>query len=182
VEYADSSPARQRPLAVVEGSLAKNFNKTGVRLWTAPSFYQDRKIGGRDALDLEEQSSDLCSRRQHLPCAFIDGTRWIKHGLEPRPSLDCSPGEVERDEIQTNGVVLVMTKADRGRAHKRAGLFLESLSHHARLSYRRQPHNQRLQHRCGRARLLYNISSSNSAGFLRRGLNHEAEFTQKSFD
>jgi hypothetical protein len=31
--------SRHRPLAVVDGNLTNNFNKTGVRLWTAPHGY-----------------------------------------------------------------------------------------------------------------------------------------------
>jgi hypothetical protein len=57
--------SRQRPRAVVEGSLTKNGNKTGVRLWTAPSFDQDCEIGRRDALNpIANQSNGTAGSNQ----------------------------------------------------------------------------------------------------------------------
>jgi hypothetical protein len=45
------------PVAVVDGSLIENTNKTGVRLWTDPSFDEGRKIGYSDALDFDRAPS-----------------------------------------------------------------------------------------------------------------------------
>jgi len=103
-------------------------------------------------LDLQEQARYLCSRRQHPTRPFIDRTRRVKHRFQPRPPFDRRSRKVERDDIRTNRVVLVMPEADGGRADERAELFLESLSHLSRLSNRRQPARQRLQHRRGGAR------------------------------
>jgi hypothetical protein len=42
--------SRHRPVAVVDGSLIKNLNKTGVRLWTAPALDQHSEPNALQAL------------------------------------------------------------------------------------------------------------------------------------
>jgi hypothetical protein len=52
-------------VAVVDGSRTENINKTGVRLWTDPSFDQDREIGRRDALNpIANQSNGTAGSNQ----------------------------------------------------------------------------------------------------------------------
>ena len=54
--------SRHRPRASTDGSLTKNLNKTGVRLWTAPPFSQHREIGGRHPLDSLADAADRLAR------------------------------------------------------------------------------------------------------------------------
>jgi hypothetical protein len=56
------SRSRHLPVGVVDGSLTENLNKTGVRLWTDPSLDQNRKIGGRHALDPIANHSNRAAR------------------------------------------------------------------------------------------------------------------------
>ena len=50
------------PRASTEGSARENLNKTGVRLWTACSFDQDGKVGGRHTLDPLAHTTDRFAR------------------------------------------------------------------------------------------------------------------------
>ena len=50
--------SRHRPLAVTEGSLTKNLNKIGVRVWTESSFDQHGEIRHGDALDAITHRAD----------------------------------------------------------------------------------------------------------------------------
>ena len=46
------------PVAVVDGSLTQNLNKTGVRLWTEPSLDEHGEVGRGDTLDAVAHRAD----------------------------------------------------------------------------------------------------------------------------
>jgi hypothetical protein len=56
----------QRPVAVVEGNLTKNFNKTGVRLWTAPALDKHRKLRVPNQSGCSGDPSRAPGHGQHL--------------------------------------------------------------------------------------------------------------------
>ena len=61
--------SRHLPLAVTEGSLTRNLNKTGVRLWTGCSLNRQRQSGefiNRD-LPLSGHSKGVACRSGKLP-------------------------------------------------------------------------------------------------------------------
>jgi len=77
--------------------------------------------------------------------SFVGGTPGGEDGLEARPAIDRRSGQIERHDVRTNRVVLVVAKADRCRADQRSQLLLESLSNQSRLTNGCQPGRQGLQ-------------------------------------
>ena len=118
----------QRPLASTDGIATRKANRNGVRLWTTPSFYQDRETGGRHRVGRgvyasaawtiagPEPEAALAARRvhggkgrpeQHGGVARGQGRQTLRHNivLRERPPLEdaSAAGPVARDQ----GVTIV---------------------------------------------------------------------------
>ena len=85
-----------RPVAVVDGSLIRNFNKTGVRLWTACSFV--KAVADRSGLLWICQPTTL--GRDGVESS---GETWATPG--PLDSSDC-PEQMRKTEAPTTSTVL----------------------------------------------------------------------------